>query len=310
MKQAVIDMGSNSIRLTLYEIEEGRFQILFREKIMAGLADYVEGDALSEEGIARACGALLEFRHTLKSLDISETAVFATASLRNISNTDRALAELRRVTGFEVEVLTGEEEARLGYAGAMEEVRLPDGALVDVGGASTEALTFSGGQAGRAASFSVGSLSLYRTCVKGILPGSGSLKRIRRTLEEEIDRPWPFSGEPRRTLICVGGTARAALKLARRRFHLEPGCRSLTVKQVKALCALLCRGDKQAADLILKTEADRIHTIVPGMMILQHIAAGFGADTLIVSRYGVREGYLCRKLLKEASPIDTPKTGS
>ena len=85
MKQAIIDIGSNSIRLTLYETEGQSFKILFREKIMAGLAGYVEDGKLSAEGIECACAGLLTFRKILQTLQIENTRIFATASLRNVS---------------------------------------------------------------------------------------------------------------------------------------------------------------------------------------------------------------------------------
>ena len=91
MKQAIIDIGSNSIRLTLYETEGENFHILFREKIMAGLAGYVEDGKLSAEGIECACAGLLTFRSILQTLEIEHISVFATASLRNISKTEQAL---------------------------------------------------------------------------------------------------------------------------------------------------------------------------------------------------------------------------
>ena len=86
MKQAIIDIGSNSIRLTLYETNAQDFKILFREKIMAGLAGYVEDGRLSAEGIECACAGLLSFRTILQTLDIEGARVFATASLRNMAS--------------------------------------------------------------------------------------------------------------------------------------------------------------------------------------------------------------------------------
>ena len=99
MKQAVIDIGSNSIRLTLYETEGQSFRILFREKFMAGLAGYVEEGKLSNEGIECACEGLLNFRSILQTLEIDHISVFATASLRNIFNTKQALSVIRANTG-------------------------------------------------------------------------------------------------------------------------------------------------------------------------------------------------------------------
>lgn len=122
MKQAIIDIGSNSIRLTLYETQQQSFKILFREKIMAGLAGYVEDGRLSAEGIECACAGLLTFRGILQTLQIDSVRVFATASLRNISNTQQALSVIRAATGYAVEVISGEDEALYGYTGAMQEL--------------------------------------------------------------------------------------------------------------------------------------------------------------------------------------------
>ena len=270
---------------------------------MAGLAGYVERGALSGEGVARAKSALLEFKRTLELLDIHRVAVIATAALRNVTNTDQAVRELQQATGFPVTVLSGQQEARLGYAGAMEELHLKSGVFVDVGGASTEVVAFQGGQVVDSASFAVGSLSLYRTCVKKILPGPGSLERIRHTLRREMDEKGLDPKEKRSPLVGVGGTARAVLKLARQRFDLDGDCRTVTRAQLEELVNLLTQGEREAAGLILKTAPDRIHTLVPGLMVLVHIIKAFHADELVVSRYGVREGYLCQMLQTPAAPI-------
>lgn len=305
MKQAIIDIGSNSIRLTLYETERENFHILFREKIMAGLAGYVEDGKLSAEGIECACAGLLTFRSILQTLEIEHVSVFATASLRNISNTEQALSVIRAATSYSVEVISGEDEALFGYAGAMQELHLTSGAFLDIGGASTEIVTFENSTPVDFASFSIGSLSLYRRCVKKILPGEGSLKRLRQEITHTIDVS-EGALEPRALIVGVGGTARAALKLARRYYKMSDECRSMTAEQLDSLCSFLCSGKKEVSDLILRLEADRIHTLVPGLLILQHVFHVFHAEQLVVSKYGVREGYLCKKILKNNT--DTPKT--
>ena len=301
MKQAVIDIGSNSIRLTLYETEGQSFHILFREKIMAGLAGYVEEGKLSAEGIECACKGLLTFRSILQTLEIARISVFATASLRNISNTEQALAIIRAATGYSVEVISGEEEALFGYAGAMKELRLSSGAFLDIGGASTEIVTFEESLPVDFASFSIGSLSLYRRCVKKILPGEGSLRHLRQEISRTIDVS-EGALAPRPLIVGVGGTARAALKLARHYYKMSDDCRSMTAEQLDGLCRFLCGGKKAASDLILRLEAERIHTLVPGLLILQHVFHLFGAQQLIISSYGVREGYLCQRILQTNTP--------
>lgn len=311
MKQAIIDIGSNSMRLTVYEIVGEKFKILFREKNMAGLAGYVEEGRLSPEGIARACSGLLAFRETLTALDISNVAVFATASLRNIFNTAEAVWAIQTATGFSVEVISGTEEALMGYYGAGLEVHCDSGAFLDIGGGSTEVVVFEQGQPIQSASFRVGALSLYRSYVKKILPGEGALKRMKGAIGEAVEEKALLDFSQRSPLVCVGGTARAALKLCKKVYHLTSGSRAITLTQLEGLCQGLEAGDQDAIDLLLRHVPERIHTMVPGLLILRHVARLFEAEELVVCKYGVREGYLCQKVLKIGqNDTDTPKIES
>lgn len=296
MKYALIDMGSNSIRLTVYDIDRENFKILFREKIMAGLAGYVENGALTQDGIDRACQSLLEFQDTLNLLHIEHLAVFATASLRNVSNTAEAVEQIRLVTGIQVEVLSGVVEAEYGFYGAAEGVNINTGMFVDIGGASTELVLYADGKSERAESVPIGSLRLYRDCVKKILPGKDSRRRIEQTIEKAFDNG-TLKGIPKqKQMVCVGGTARAVLRLCRIVYGLPENCRSMTRKQLTGLAQALCKGEKDATDLILRFEPERIHTLVPGVMILRYLANRYGVQDITVSHYGVREGYLRRKI--------------
>ena len=186
-----------------------------------------------------------------------------------------------------------------------QELHLTSGAFLDIGGASTEIVTFEDSAPVDFASFPIGSLSLYRRCVKKILPGDGSLKRLQQEITQAID-VHEDALAPRPLVVGVGGTARAALKLARHYYKISDDCRSMTAGQLDGLCKFLCSGKKEASDLILRLEPERIHTLVPGILILRHVFHLFQAEQLIVSKYGVREGYLCQKILK--NNIDTPKT--
>ena len=296
MKYALIDMGSNSIRLTVYDMERTSFKVLFKEKIMAGLAGYVEHGRLTQDGIDCACQSLREFQNTLDLLQIEHLAVFATASLRNISNTAQAVEQIQQATGIAVEVLTGEVEAECGFYGATCDVAVDDGLFADIGGASAELALFTGRQLQEAVSVPVGSLKLYRDCVKKILPGKESRRRIEEAIQAAFDGDALKDIQSREHMVCVGGTARACLRLSRKLFGLPDDQRTFTREQLDALAKQLCKGDKDAADLILRYEPERIHTLVPGIMILRYLADRFGVENITVSHYGVREGYLHQKI--------------
>lgn len=295
MKHAVIDIGSNSMRLTVYSVGKESFTILFKEKIMAGLANYIEHGILTEEGIRRAGAGLLSFAKTLDHLEITNISAFATASLRNVHNSQPAAAAISQMVGFPIEVLSGEEEATFGYVGAMQDTAMDSGLFVDIGGASTELVEFEHGQVNQASSFPIGSLKLYRDCVKRILPGNGSYERMEKALKRELGK-LPAQDLTSHQIAAVGGSARAALKLSRTVFQLPQTCRSVTADQLDEVFALLRSDQRTATDLILKAAPERLHTLIPGLMILRHVVKTCQANEVIVSRYGVREGYLCQKI--------------
>ncbi len=297
MNQAIIDIGSNSMRLTVYETEQTSFKILFNEKIMAGLAGYIQHDCLSTEGISRACDSLLTFHHTLNVLGIHNPIVFATASLRNIDNTEEAVAAIQKAANDTITILSGEEEARLGYFGAMREFDVNEGMFADIGGASTELVSFFEHTPLTAESFRVGSLRLYRDCVRHILPGKDAAERIRRTICSAVTSEVFCTCKEKQPFICVGGTARAALRLTNALFSLPADNHIITAEQLTALTKRLLSSRREAADLLLKLMPERIHTAIPGLLILEHLVERLNTDSLSVSRYGVREGFLCRYLL-------------
>lgn len=298
MKYSVIDIGSNSMRLTVYKVKNGSFKILFKDKRMAGLAGYVEKGCISDRGIKRACDLLLEFKSTLESFDITERAyVFATASLRNIINSDEAAARITEETGFNIDIVTGEQEAILGYQGVMRELYISDGILIDIGGASTEMVIFENGNIVSPRSYRVGSLKLFKDCVKHILPGKSSKERIKAAIEAELEKQPIRITNPYNKLICTGGTARSVFKFARYLDIIPASSNMMLARDLKKVGKFLTGERKEAADMILKVDPERIHTIIPGYMILHSIADQTGAKKIIVSNYGVREGYLCRKVL-------------
>ena len=134
-----------------------------------------------------------------------------------------------------------------------------DGLFVDVGGASTELVAFANRQIEQADSVPVGSLKLYRDCVKKILPGKSSCRRLSETIETAFDRPALQTIPNRPHMVCVGGTARAALQLCRKLCGLPEDCRTFTRAQLDALAHELCGNSRPAKKRL--TFSDLCHTM-------------------------------------------------
>ena len=297
MKIAIVDLGSNTIRLSVYNtLPDGRFELLFSEKEMAGLVSYVRAGALSPEGIQRACQGIQDFQALLRQFDLGTPHVFATASLRNIRNTEEAVERICEETGVKVDVISGELEAKLGYYGTQLATQLRDGAVFDIGGGSTEILEVRDGEIRRAQSLPIGSLELFNQCVDGLWPKRKELEKIRKAVAAALKR----AHEPacRVEKVCgVGGTARAVLKIANAWYDKPAGNRILTPAELHRLEKMLLKRDHQSRKLILRHCPDRVHTILPGIVLMGTITDMLCRKELYISPYGVREGYLCHKLL-------------
>ena len=139
MRYAVIDVGSNTIRLCIYEKHDGGLSLIVNERVMALLGSKTTNGALNEEGIRAASEALLKLKEIAEREQAEHLFVFATAALRNITNTQEATAEIMKNTGLLIDVLSGDEEALLTYAGAAKAQNIADGLIADIGGAARTA---------------------------------------------------------------------------------------------------------------------------------------------------------------------------
>ena len=289
--------GSNTIRLSIYHWEGQDFRLLLNKKTMAGLAGYVQGGVLSDSGILVACRTLSSYRALLDNFQVSKMHVFATASLRNISNTGEAVETIRDVTGIPVEVLSGDEEAALSFKGAVLPGGVSTGLLADIGGGSFELVSYEDMSITSACSLPVGSLSLYTRFVNGLFPTPEERKAMRAYVEEQLDRA-RTAGVRRSRLCGVGGTIRALNKLSVDVFHKPPESRSMTAEELRELYKLLKKDGRDTLRQILHAAPDRVHTLVPGLVILNTIIKAYGVEQVTASSSGVREGYLMDRVMK------------
>ena len=297
----IIDLGSNTIRLSIYQCENGRGKLLTNRKVMAGLAGYVVDGELSRAGIQVACQTLEEYKALMGNLGFENLRVFATASLRNVSNTAEAVSQIQAATGLEVDVISGTEEARLSFLGAVHGQGPEEGLLIDLGGGSTELVKYQDREILSSCSLSLGSLSLYSRFVSRLHPTKPERKAIRAQVREQLARHDPTPA-PIAHACGVGGTARAACKVANLAFGRNQDCLTLTAKELHKLLKLLRDPDRQMLNLLLKAAPDRIHTLVPGLIVLDTVAQAYALEDLTVSRCGVREGYLQDRVLGGERP--------
>lgn len=289
MIYAVIDLGSNTIRMNVYRLRNGKFRLLFSKKATAGIVSYVKEGRLNREGVCEICSTLESFKKVLEHLQIEQCSVFATASLRNIDNTEEVIAQVKKKTGMKIRLISGEEEGRLSFRGAAIQLSAQDGLFIDIGGGSTELVGFAEGKAQSSRSLPIGSLNLYNRFVHDIIPTAQERKETSLYVEGALQASGiRVQGS---LLAAAGGTARAVEKLLLRSGLLERKGEAIQLSQLEALEQLLA-DSSDAAHMILRCKPDRIHTLIPGFLILEGVMRHFGCEQLKVCRNGIREGYL------------------
>lgn len=304
---AIIDLGSNTVRLNVYQIANERVQLVFSKKEFVSLASYVNAyHQLSEEGIQAALSIIKHYVSILANLNIKGNFLIATASIRNVSNKIAVMDRIKKVVSFSVELLTEEQEALADLEGVLMDTKFEKGLVLDIGGGSTELVAFEKQEVLFAKALKIGSLSAYVDYVSKIIPKAKELKRIKHAVIDGLDKLDLPDFKPK-TLYGVGGTIRAAKKLAISMLGLPSDHKELTLSMVKDLIQFLEQKDKDVYLKAIQVVPERLHTILPGLKILETIIKAYGKPIVVVSDYGVREGYLMQKLhLVQPRIVRTP----
>lgn len=204
---AVIDIGSNSIRMVLFRLEGRALFPMFNEKTMAGLGRGAgETGLLNPEGVAAAIRTLKRFRTLLDAKQVTERHAVATAAVRATTDGPAFVERVREECGLEIRVLSGEEEGRLSAAGVVAGMGDCDGVTGDLGGSSLELTRISGRELGPAISLQVGPLA--------ILKDTSDQEALRKAIDDALRNAEPVFQGSGPVFYAVGGAWRAFAHLA------------------------------------------------------------------------------------------------
>ncbi len=292
MKYAVADTGSNTIRLAIYTYENGKLTQIYNEAVFANLAGYITDNTLTAEGIDRAVDAILTHKNTAEQYGCS-LHVFATAAIRNAKNAEEICNEIRERTGITVDLVSGEEEALLSFHGARSDFPVEQGVMTDVGGGSSEVIWFSGFDAKAFHSVPWGGLKAFKDFVGEGLPDKAQMQAIIRSITEVLEQEKAFDSVKTENLCVVGGSVRAAKKLAEAML----GEREITLSVVDRLLTYIQNDPVVSRAMICKTAPKRADTIAPALCIYAAIGHYFGAEKVYFSDNGIKEGYVLQKLI-------------
>lgn len=294
-RTAIIDIGSNSVRLVVYEGAARLPAVLFNEKVMAGLGRALSATgAIDKSGLKRARSALSRFAALAREMQVSELRTVATAAVRDASNGGELIRAAEKL-GLTVELLSGIEEATASGMGVLSGIPDADGVVGDLGGGSLELVRLVAGTITDRASFPLGVLRLGAIRAEG---RDALDRRVARLLSES---GWAGRGKGL-PFYLVGGSWRALARLDMHQtgyqlpvVHQYP----IAIDRVAELLQLLAAITRPELKAIPDISGARIPTLPDATALLFSVVRHLGSSGSVVSAYGLREGLLYQRLSPE-----------
>jgi len=298
---AVIDIGSNSVRLVVYERQARTPTMLFNEKVLAGLGRGVATDGrLSTSSINLALAALNRFRSLCEHIEVKEVHTIATAAVRDAANGSQFVNEVEDLIGQKVRILNGKEEAYYSARGVMSGFWKPVGVVGDMGGGSLELLGIAGNDFGAGKTFPLGGIRLQEE-------SGGSIAEAQKIAKATLQGfEWP-EGEGRKAFYAVGGTWRSLAKL-----HLFQNGYPLNVMhnyEIPAdeaidFCRMIMQRGMDGMPFSEIISKQRRPLVPFGAVVLERVLREMKAERVLISATGVREGLLQDNLPAEMRAQD------
>lgn len=288
---SVVDIGSNSVRLVVYEGLSRAPTILFNEKVLCGLGKGLAATGrMDDAGIERALAALVRFRALSQQARAVETHVLATAAAREASNGSDFIARAEAAIGAKIRILTGEEEAALSAYGIISGFYEPDGIAGDLGGGSLELIDIKGTQMAGGITLPLGGLRLSEVA-------DGSISKARAFARKQIKAAKLLKGGEGRTFYSVGGTWRNIAKLHMEMtdypLHMMQDYQVPLAEMMDFLGEVARLKDKETKIEALKAVSKNRRSLLPfGAVAMQETLAAMKPRAVSFSALGVREGYL------------------
>lgn len=298
---AVVDIGSNSVRMIVYDGLRRAPSPMFNEKVLCALGRGVaETGALDAEASQRALTALRRFRVLCSLMNVSEIFSVATAAVRDASNGLDFIAKAQELLGVDIGVLTGRQEAAFAAKGVLSAIPEADGIVGDLGGGSLELVDVSMGKLRDGITLPLGSLR--------ILGETGpDVEAATKYIDAQLDRAKLLQNLDGRTFYGVGGAWRNLARLHMAQIHYPLIIvQGYTMDRLTALslAGFVSRLSPETLNGIEAVSKSRCETMPMAALVLERLLARTKPKKMVTSIYGVREGLLFGKLKKRVRDSD------
>ncbi|MFY0681273.1 MAG: Ppx/GppA family phosphatase [Thalassovita sp.] len=298
----VIDVGSNSVRLVIFDGAARSPAYFFNEKIMCALGEgLADTGRLSPTGRQRALDAMRRFKLISDGLETVSLTAVATAAVREAEDGPEFVAEVERETGIKIFVIDGSEEARLSAQGVLLGWPGSYGLVCDIGGSSMELAEISAGEVGKRETSALGPLKLRDV--------PGGRKERKAYITDAVNTLAKAMGPQRNRLFLVGGSWRAIARIDMERrdypLHVLHEYR-MSQKSVNATLAYIEESDLEQLRKRCGVSSQRMSLVPLAAEVLKQVIRTFQPHDIAVSSYGIREGMLYEQMpqkLRERDPL-------
>lgn len=285
-RYAIVDVGSNTMVLVIYDVENGSFERTYHISTPAHLIDYVDNNIMAAAGLKVAKETLSTYEQIAIKQQADYFYGFITEPCRidNVNDLKEALSHTR----FEIEALSGEDEAKYDFAGALVSYPdLSDGIAFDVGGGSTEIISFKNKKLQDAYSFPLGCVRLAHYPLDS---------DVCKNALDDAKNQFPSFQVISKELIGIGGTMRAVGLMMHDIYQTD---KTIQVSDINDLYTRLCNQEEVAISAMHNNvKKSRWPLILPGMHMILEIINAFQAEHIKISPTNIREGYLLKYIKK------------
>lgn len=296
---AVIDLGSNSIRMTVAKIKEnGKIKELgnYRRpvRISAGLK---ETGKIDLPAFTRTVHALQEFCECMHSFCVEEVVAVATEALRKAKNSAEFVENVKATTSICFQIISGEEEARYDFLGVSEGRPVQDCILQDTGGGSTEFMQIVDGRLKNVISLPLGGVVLTEGFLKNDPPTQEEMAALHGYVQQQIQQKAPWLSNCKHwPVFAIGGTNRAMMKLLKKK--------EFAPEELQQLYKTLQAAPLETRKQFLGEFQDRADIVVGGLAPLMCVIKELAPKSIIVSQKGLRDGILYEMAQNAGKQVD------
>ncbi|MEI7669480.1 MAG: Ppx/GppA family phosphatase [Pseudomonadota bacterium] len=299
----VIDIGSNSVRLVVYDAIKRTPLPLFNEKIFCGLGKGLAiTGKLNPEGVKLAEGCIKRFLALVHIMDVVELQIIATAAVRDASDGAEFVENLERKFRINITVISGKKEAQLAASGIFSSIYKPEGLAGDLGGGSIELISLQQGGLANQTTIPIGPLRIIDN-------SKGDKTKMAKIINDALDNEKWLPQTKYQHFFAIGGSFRAIarIQMAREKYPLEIVHHySIKNAPMRKLLKEIINSTPQQLEKMPGVPSKRVESLIPAALVLERILDIINPEDVIFSSYGIREGYLFEKLspyLRNEDPL-------